>query len=151
MNKFGERRCIVHKKFHPTMSVEKMAAWLDGNLPVSAMSEMVAQIQRDPMLEEVVAMSDAIDCDMDTFEASGESLPDELLDNDFNLPNPDQRTGFLRDHLLGQVCCASIAPSAAMCDFDVAADAAPPAEDDDDEKSLFDKIKDLFKDEEDDE
>lgn len=141
----------MHKKFHPTMSVEKMAAWLDGNLPVSAMSEMVAQIQRDPMLEEVVAMSDAIDCDMDTFEASGESLPDELLDNDFDLPNPDQRTGFLRDHLLGQVCCASIAPSAAMCDFDVAADAAPPAEDDDDEKSLFDKIKDLFKDEEDDE
>lgn len=141
----------MHKKFHPTMSVEKMAAWLDGNLPVSAMSEMVAQIQRDPMLEEVVAMSDAIDCDMDTFEASGESLPDELLDNDFDLPNPDQRTGFLRDHLLGQVCCASIAPSAAMCDFDVAADAAPPAEDDDDEKSLFDKIKDLFKGEEDDE
>lgn len=141
----------MHKKFHPTMSVEKMAAWLDGNLPVSTMSEMAAQIQRDPMLEEVVAMSDAIDCDMDAFEASGESLPDELLDNDFGLPNPDQRTGFLRDRLLGQVCCASIAPSAAMCDFDVAADAASPAEDDDDEKSLFDKIKDLFKDEEDDE
>lgn len=148
MNKFGERRCIVHKKFHPTMSVEKMAAWLDGNLPVSTMSEMAAQIQRDPMLEEVVAMSDAIDCDMDAFEASGESLPDELLDNDFDLPNPDRRTGFLNDRLFGQVCCASFAP-VAMYGMDVAADAASPAEDDDDEKSLLDKIKDLFKDEED--
>ena len=141
----------MHKKFHPTTSVEKMAAWLDGNLPASAMSEMAEQIQHDPMLEDVVAMSDAIDYDMDAFEASGEPLPDELLDNVFDLPDPDRRTGFLSDRLFGQVCCAAFAPSAAMFNFemDVAADAASPSEDAEDEQSLLDKVKDLFKDEED--
>lgn len=118
----------MHKKFHPSISVEKMAAWLDGNLPATAMSEMAAQIQHDPMLEDVVAMSDAIDCDMESFAASGEPLPDELLDNDFDLPNLDSGTDLLKDRLLGQVCCAAFAPSAAICDFDMVADGC--AEDD---------------------
>ena len=127
-----------------------MAAWLDGNLPVSAMSEMAAQIQHDPILEDVVAMNDAIDCDMDAFEASGEPLPDELLDNDFDLPDPDRRTGSLSDRLFGQVCCSAFAPTAAMfdLDLDVAADAASPADAAEDEQSLLDKVKDLFKGEE---
>ena len=135
----------MHKKFQPTLSVEKMAAWLDGNLSASAMSEMAAQIQCDPMLDEVVAMSDAIDDDMDAFEASGEPLPDELLDNDFDLPNPDRRTDFFDDRLLGRACCEPCA-SIAMCDMDVAADTAADA---DEEKSLLDKIKDLFSSDED--
>lgn len=128
-----------------------MAAWLDGNLSASAMSEMAAQIQDDPMLEDVVAVCDAIDCDMESFEASGEPLPSELLDDGFELPDPDCRTGFLGDRMFGQVCCVAPAASAAMfdMDMDVAADAAPPIADADDEKSLFDKIKDLFKDDDD--
>ena len=125
------------------MSVEQMSAWLDGNLSAHDMLETAAQIQDDPMLEDVVAMSDAIDSDIESFAASGEPLPEELRDNDFDLPNPDRDASFFGGRLLGQVCCANFAPApAAKCDFDVAADAAP--EEEDDEKSLFDKIKDMF-------
>lgn len=133
----------MHKKFHPTMSVERMSAWFDGNLSTHDMLETAAQIQGDLMLEDVVAMSDAIDSDIESFVASGEPLPEELRDNDFDLPNPDREASFFGGRLLGQACCANFAPApAAKCDFDMAADAAP--DDDNDEKSLFDKIKDMF-------
>lgn len=133
----------MHKIFHPTISIEKMAAWLDGNLSTEVMSEMAAKIQDNPVLEDVVAMSDAIDADMESFESSGEPLPDELAEDDFDLPNPDREASFFGGRLLGQACCANFAPApAAKCDFDMAADAAP--DDDNDEKSLFDKIKDMF-------
>lgn len=67
----------MRDEFHPDMSVEKMAAWLDGNLSVEEMTQMAEQINADPMLEEVVAMSDEIDSDIEAFEASGEPLPEE--------------------------------------------------------------------------
>jgi hypothetical protein len=130
----------MHKIFHPTISIEKMAAWLDGNLSTEVMSEMAAKIQDNPVLEDVVAMSDAIDADMESFESSGEPLPDELAEDDFDLPNFDRRSDFFGSRMFGQACCSM--PAAAMCEMSMPDEAAA----EDDEKSLFDKIKDLFSD-----
>lgn len=136
----------MRDEFHPDMSVEKMAAWLDGNLSVEEMTQMAEQINADPMLEEVVAMSDEIDNDIEAFEASGEQLPEELQDDDFDLPRTTRWSDRQVGGMFGMVCnempsryaeynCCEGAPASAL-DFDGS----------DDEKDLLEKLKKGFED-----
>lgn len=143
MNKYGERRCNMRDEFHPDRSVEKMAAWLDGNLSLEDMTQMTARIQNDPMLKEIVAMSDEIDSDMEAFVDSGEPLPKELQNDDFDLPKAtpwlDRQVGNMYD----EICCNIHAryPEYDCCD---AAPASAEREDSDEETGILDKLKGLF-------
>ena len=136
----------MRDEFHPDMSVEKMAAWLDGNLSAEEMTQMAEQINADPMLEEVVAMSDEIDSDIEAFEASGEQLPEELMDDDFDLPRTTRWSGRQVGGMFGMVCdampacyaeynCCEEAPASAL-DFDGS----------EDEKNLLEKLKEDIQD-----
>lgn len=136
----------MRDEFHPDMSVEKMAAWLDGNLSVEEMTQMAEQINADPMLEEVVAMSDEIDSDIEAFEAFGEPLPEELQDDEFDLPRTTRWSDRQEGGMFGMVCnampsryaeynCCEEAPASSL-DFDGS----------DDEKNLLEKLKEDIQD-----
>lgn len=135
----------MRNEFHPDMSIEKMASWLDGNLSAEEMTQLAEQIQGDPMLLEMVAVSDEIDSDMEAFEASGEQLPEELQDDDFDIPNPGRDADRPFERVYGMVCKTASARYAEYECCDAAPAACAPNEDDSDEESgLLDKLKGLF-------
>ena len=135
----------MRNEFHPHMSIEKMASWLDGNLSAEEMTQMAKQIQSDPMLEEMVVMGDEIDRDIELFEASGGGLPDELEGNDFNIPNPDWEADRHFGRMYGTACKTAPARYSEYDYCDAAPAACAPNEDDSDEESgLLDKLKGLF-------
>lgn len=125
----------MRNEFHPDMSIEKMASWLDGNLSAEEMTQLAEQIQGDPMLLEMVAVSDEIDSDMEAFEASGEQLPEELQDDEFDIPNPDRGADRPFERVSGMVCKTASARYAEYECCDAAPAACAPNEDDSDEES----------------
>ena len=141
----------MRDKFHPDMSAEMMAAWLDGNLSAEDMKQMADQIQDDPMLEELVAMSDEIDSDIEAFEASGEGLPEELQNDNFNIPDPDFCAKRRFGSIYGMVSNAMPAQYAEYdcCEAAPAAFASSDEDESEEDKSLLDKLKDLFSNNED--
>ena len=135
----------MRNEFHPDMSIEKMASWLDGNLSAEEMTQMAEQIQGDPMLKEMVAASDEIDSDIEVFEASGEQLPEELMDDDFDIPNPDRGADRHLGRMYGMACKTAPARYVEYECCDAAPAACTPNNDDSDEESgLLDKLKGLF-------
>lgn len=135
----------MRNEFHPDMSIEKMASWLDGNLSAEEMTQLAEQIQGDPMLLEMVAVSDEIDSNMEAFEASGEQLPEELQDDEFDIPNPDRGADRPFERVYGMVCKTAPARYSEYDYCDAAPAACAPNEDDSDEESgLLDKLKGLF-------
>lgn len=71
--------------FNSGISIEKMAAFLDGNLSASEMQEVSAIIDGNASLSKMVNLSDMVD-DSIAIE-DFDSLPDELSSMDFELPN----------------------------------------------------------------
>ena len=134
----------MRNEFHPDMSIEKMASWLDGNLSAEEMTQMAEQIQSDPMLKEMVAASDEIDSDIEVFEASGEQLPEELIDDDFDLPRTTRWSDRQVGGMLGMVCDAM---SARYAEYECC-DVAPVSDFDgsDEEKDLLEKLKEGLED-----
>lgn len=74
------------------VSVEKFAAYLDGNLSDEEMSDIDALISSDPDMEELASVSDAVDQDLDIYLQDEFGLDADMtaLDNcDFDIPNLD--------------------------------------------------------------
>lgn len=138
----------MRDEFHPEISVEKMAAWIDGNLLAEEMTRMAEQINADPMLEEMVSMGDEIDCDIEAFEASSEPLPEELQDDDFDIPRTTRWSDRQVGSMFGEVCCAMPAryEEYDCCDeaTPIAASVSVDLTDSDEEKSLIVKLKELL-------
>lgn len=65
------------KNKHYPISVEKLAAFLDGNLPDEEMKRISGLINEDDVLRAVVDVSDSIE---DTIASGGELLPDYSVD-----------------------------------------------------------------------
>lgn len=92
MNVFAERRNIMDNSFTPPVSIEKFAAYLDGNLPESQMYEMDMLVATNPVMDELVEMSDIIAEDArfymnDGFASDAEmAMLDEM---DFEIPALD--------------------------------------------------------------
>ena len=51
----------MDKLFDSGISIEEMAAYLDGNLSASDMQQMSSIIEKDDSLKEIVELSDQID------------------------------------------------------------------------------------------
>ena len=74
------------------VSVEKFAAYLDGNLSDKEMRDIDALISSDPDMEELVSVSDEVDKDLDIYLQDEFGLDADMtaLDNsDFDIPNLD--------------------------------------------------------------
>lgn len=77
----------MHDPFRSDINLEKLAAYLDGNLSSEEMRMVSEKIRHDFELDEQVAMEDEIDAMMAACEAKDVELPEELLADDFEIPD----------------------------------------------------------------
>lgn len=75
------------------ISIEKFAAFLDGNLPVEEMQHISAVIDGNEMYAEILGDVMHVDDAVEAIESQSDILPEELQYMDFDLPviplNPD--------------------------------------------------------------
>ena len=82
----------MDKYFMPPVSIEKFAAYLDGNLSEDEMNSIDALVSTNPDMEELVAVSDEVDEDIQVYmqdEFAYEADMTALEDSDFDIPNLD--------------------------------------------------------------
>ena len=79
----------MDKHFNPTVSIEKVAAFLDGNLPENEMQQISSLIQNDDALKSIYEVSENIDTSLNEYTSNGIQIPDEILNLDFDLPTID--------------------------------------------------------------
>lgn len=92
MSAYAERRSIMDKNFMPPVSIEKFAAYLDGNLSEDEMNRIDTLVSTNPDMEELVAISDEVDEDIQIYmqdEFAYEADMTALEDSDFDIPNLD--------------------------------------------------------------
>lgn len=77
----------MHNSFRSDISLEKFAAYMDGNLSSEEMRMVSEKIRHDAVLDEQVAMGDEIDAMVAAYKAEGVELPAELLADDFEIPD----------------------------------------------------------------
>ena len=75
--------------FNSGISIEKMAAFLDGNLSASEMQGISSLIDNDASLQRFMDASSVIDESISAFSMSEMDLPQELQTLDFELPSLD--------------------------------------------------------------
>lgn len=75
--------------FNSGLSIEKLAAFLDGNLPASEMQGVSSMIEGNASLQKFMSVSSVIDDSISAFPLSGIELPQELQTLDFELPSLD--------------------------------------------------------------
>ena len=82
----------MDKYFMPPVSIEKFAAYLDGNLSDDEMNRIDALVSTNPDMEELVAISDEVDEDIQVYmqdEFAYEADMTALEESDFDIPNLD--------------------------------------------------------------
>ena len=92
MSAYAERRSIMDKDFMPPVSIEKFAAYLDGNLSEDEMNRIDTLVSTNPDMEELVAISDEVDEDIQIYmqdEFAYEADMTAFEDSDFDIPNLD--------------------------------------------------------------
>lgn len=77
----------MHKDFIPPVSIEEMAAFLDGNLTPEEMQRVATQINTNSELQDMVRFSDSIDDSMEYWQEEAFTLPDELASPNFEIPH----------------------------------------------------------------
>ena len=80
----------MDKFFMPPVSIEKFAAYLDGNLSDDEMNRIDALVSTNPDMEELVTVSDEVDEDIQVYmqdEFAYEADMTVLEDSDFDIPN----------------------------------------------------------------
>lgn len=79
----------MNKSFHPILSEEKFAAWLDGMLPADEMSQLTSIISEDNDLQSISAIANEMDDTLlyneDILQIN--SFAPSFLFNDFYLPD----------------------------------------------------------------
>ena len=74
------------KLFDSEISIEKMAAFLDGNLSIDEIENIKAVINQDSNLLHFMEVNASIDDYMQTIIESGFSIPEEISSSDFAIP-----------------------------------------------------------------
>lgn len=77
----------MHNVSDCSVSIEKFAAYLDGNLTAGEMQQMSSFINSDSSLQEIVGSSNMVDEALSEFSMNGIELPQELMTDDFSVPN----------------------------------------------------------------
>ena len=92
MSAYAERRSIMDKNYMPPVSIEKFAAYLDGNLSEDEMNRIDTLVSTNSDMEELVSISDEVDEDIQIYmqdEFAYEADMTALEDSDFDIPNID--------------------------------------------------------------
>lgn len=85
-NKYGERRHSMFSLFNSGISIEKFAAFLDGNLSADEMRDIYAVIREDDNFQQFMDVNSVVDDALTSFSDSNNELPRELQTLDFDLP-----------------------------------------------------------------
>lgn len=75
--------------FNSGISIEKMAAFIDGNLPADEMRDISAVIDEDSNLQKFIETNYIVDDAIPAILASEIELPSEIQTPDFELPSLD--------------------------------------------------------------
>lgn len=70
-----------------SLSIEKFAAFLDGNLPSDEMYAINKLACQESMVHDLVEASENIEISINEYSASDIHIPEEILSEDFKLPN----------------------------------------------------------------
>lgn len=73
--------------FNPSVSIEKFAAYLDGNLPEDEMLQISSLIKNDEMFKSIFDISEQIDMSLEEYSSNGLQVPEEIVSMDFDLPS----------------------------------------------------------------
>lgn len=76
----------MDKHFNPSISIEKFAAFLDGNLPQDEMQNISSNIEHDEDLKAILDTSNMIDTTLENIPDDVQ-IPDEMANLEFDLPN----------------------------------------------------------------
>lgn len=74
-------------KHFPPISIEKFAAYLDGNLPQSEIQQISQLTANDPTMQELIDASTAIDVTQESYADTDLQLPNDIQNMSFNLPD----------------------------------------------------------------
>ena len=74
---------------HSLPSIEKFAAFLDGNLPQNEMQQFSQLVEHDSVLNQLLDASDALDDTIAGFSDADLQLPFEISSSDFEIPDID--------------------------------------------------------------
>lgn len=77
----------MDKHFNPSISIEKFAAFLDGNLPQDEMQNISSTIEHDEALKAILDTSNMIDTTLENDISDDVQIPDEIANLEFDLPN----------------------------------------------------------------
>lgn len=77
----------MNKDFMPPVSIEEFAAYLDGNLTEDGMNEVASAIHSDKSLQDIASDSINIDESIANYESKGQSIPDDMVSDDFEIPD----------------------------------------------------------------
>ena len=95
--------------FNSGISIEKMSAFLDGNLSASEMQDISSLIDSDASLKQILGASLRIDVMISNYTEADLQMPPEIMGEDFSLPNiendnffPFGDDGFLENENLYQ-------------------------------------------------
>lgn len=71
---------------HSLPSIEKFAAFLDGNLPPREMQHFSSLVEHDGVLHQLLDASSVVDDTLAGFTDSDLQLPQDIISSDFELP-----------------------------------------------------------------
>ena len=76
-------------KHLPPVSIEQLAAYLDGNLSNSEMQQFAQLATQDETLIQILDANSAVDETLSSYEHQGLQLPEDIENSDFELPDVD--------------------------------------------------------------
>ncbi len=87
----------MDKPFSPPISIEKFAAYLDGNLPEHEMLHVSLLIESNDDMRQIMQINDSIDETMEANVFIDMDLSDEITAVDFELPDINNVDDLLYD------------------------------------------------------
>lgn len=102
------------------VSIEKFAAFLDGNLPANEMQEISSLVSSDADLQNILEISDRVDDMVEVQINSSTELPEEFQEDLFSLPTiPDIGIPDMGMSGLEEVSCFAELADCSVPDFDL--------------------------------
>lgn len=80
---------------HSLPSVEKFAAFLDGNLSQDEMQQVLQQTEHDQVLHQILGASSVVDETLSGYSSDDLQLPEEIDSPDFRIPDVEDRIDFV--------------------------------------------------------
>lgn len=109
--KFLERRLDMENDFMNTISVEKFAAFLDGNLLPDEMHQITSLVEKDGMMHEIYNASNLATETLSNYSEDELALPDEIVSDNYIIPSFEidhQQLSFDNGYDVAACACADL-------------------------------------------